>query len=709
MKAPPSASRFGADKLKTQLAALLQRTWLRYVVLALAGFCVHIPALQGQLIWDDEFLARDNPFIKSPLLILETFRHHLFPDSFSAHYRPVQNISLIPDYLIWNTNAYGFHLTNILLHVGSGLLLFSLLRKLFAPFFVARTTDGDSAEPLESKTSVVCAFLVALLWIVHPVHSAAVDYISGRADSLAFLFACGAWLLVLRARAARRTACAAIFGILAALSGLLALCSREIATIWCALFILHILFFERAMRRRTKLLLISGAVSVVGLYAGLRQLPEQRPVSTPPFGWTAPTRAVLMFRALGDYGRLMVFPTKLHMERTVFDANNYRDRNNWRDSVRSEYLSIIGLAAFVALVVGATRKGEHQRVRAFGASWFFLGYLPVSNLIELNATVAEHWLYLPSVGVLIFLTGCACELPRSYRRGAVALAAVAVIGFSARSIARSSDWITPQVFYERTLASCGASTRVAVNLGQIYSNNGEFARAELLFRRVLEVTPDYPVARNNLADALYRQGKKAEAEALFASSTAAARSVNKEYPRTWIAALNLARIQQQANNHAAALATIAKARADYPSNWEIISFQSELLRSTQGPDAAIQPIEDFARAHWWHYPSALALGRLYAEKGDAARAQTCLRHASRLDVHEVDALNLIAFINVGANQLENAFEAQRRAVARQPDQPRQHALLSDILTKMGKVDEARIAAAEVTRLRGVLASGIQAN
>ena len=100
-------------------------------MLALFGFIVRAPALQGELVWDDQYLAHDNPFIKSPLLILEAFRHYLFLDSFSAHYRPVQNISFILDYMLWNTNTYGFHLTNVLLHVLSGILLYFLLRKLF--------------------------------------------------------------------------------------------------------------------------------------------------------------------------------------------------------------------------------------------------------------------------------------------------------------------------------------------------------------------------------------------------------------------------------------------------------------------------------------------------------------------------------------------------------------------------------------------------
>ena len=86
------------------------------------------------MVWDDSFLVRDNPFIKSPLLIFEAFRHYLFLDSYSAHYRPVQNLSFIVDYFFWNGNVYGFHLTNLLLHIASGLLLYLLLGKLFVSF-----------------------------------------------------------------------------------------------------------------------------------------------------------------------------------------------------------------------------------------------------------------------------------------------------------------------------------------------------------------------------------------------------------------------------------------------------------------------------------------------------------------------------------------------------------------------------------------------
>src|SRR5215471_20691270 len=102
--------------LASSLARLSTKDWCRVSFIALLAILVHAPALSGELIWDDIYLAHDNPFIKSPLLVLEIFRHYLFLDSYSAHYRPVQNLSFIFDYFFWNDNTYGFHLTNILLH-----------------------------------------------------------------------------------------------------------------------------------------------------------------------------------------------------------------------------------------------------------------------------------------------------------------------------------------------------------------------------------------------------------------------------------------------------------------------------------------------------------------------------------------------------------------------------------------------------------------
>src|SRR2546430_6287083 len=124
------------------------------------------------------FAPRDNPFIKSPVLIVEIFLHYLFLQSFSAHYRPFQNISYIFDYLIWNTDPYGFHLSNVLWHVGSGILLYLLLARLLKGFI------GDSRRSFVS----IAAFFAALLWLVLPSHAPPSVFISARPVAPPFFF-----------------------------------------------------------------------------------------------------------------------------------------------------------------------------------------------------------------------------------------------------------------------------------------------------------------------------------------------------------------------------------------------------------------------------------------------------------------------------------------------------------------------------------------
>jgi tetratricopeptide (TPR) repeat protein len=666
------------------------------------GVIVRAPALQGQRIWDDQYLSLDNPFIKSPLLILESLRHNLFLDSFSAHYRPVQNISYFVDYFFWNTDEFGFHLTNVLLHVGSGILLYFLLRQLLASLCLRDMRLAVRDRVLKRTPWVSdAAFLVALLWVVHPVHSAAIDYISGRADSLAFFFATAGWLLLLRGRRTKQRFSQASFYALAAFSGLLALLSREIAVIWIVLFLAHVFLVERRLPRRFRIGAFVCCAGVVLLYFGCRQLPPQRIGAVQQPGWGAPVRAALMARALGDYARLMVFPVNLNMERTVFDPIGYQSNTTWRKEIRAEYLSILGLFLLAAFIFGSVKPGPGQHMRIFGAGWFLAAYLPISNIVQLNATVAEHWLYLPSVGFLIFVAGCALELPRRHWKIAAATALVATAALSARSYVRSTNWVTAETFYRRTLVAGGTSARTGLNLALIYSNRGQYAEAERILRKVLELAPDYPTAQNNLASALSHQGKTKEAEAMFALIDKKSLETRKDYPQTWIGAVNFARLRHNAGDNQGAIAILDKTRKDYPDVWETVSLESELVRETQGPEAALRLVENFARDNWWHYGATLALGRLYAQKNEAGLAEAALRRASWLDVHETEALRQLVFMRLCQNRFEEAVLTQRRAIARQPDEPRQYILLSNILEKMGRTQEARATLAKASHLRAL--------
>src|SRR6266404_9349209 len=146
---------------RARFIAFCGKQWPRYFFLGAIGFIIRLPAIQGQLIWDDIHLARDNPFIKSPILALEAFRHYLFLDSFSGHYRPVQNLSYMLDYFFWNTDPAGFHLSNILLHVAAGLLLYRLLTHLFGK--QAGLWEGD--DPGSARVGALAAFVISGIWM----------------------------------------------------------------------------------------------------------------------------------------------------------------------------------------------------------------------------------------------------------------------------------------------------------------------------------------------------------------------------------------------------------------------------------------------------------------------------------------------------------------------------------------------------------------
>jgi Flp pilus assembly protein TadD len=656
-----------------RVARFAQRSF-RCLLLVLLSFAARLPALQGKLIWDDRLLVQENPMIRSPLLIGEAFRHYLFPGEHSGHYRPVQTVSYVFDYLMWNTDTLGYHLTNVCLHVASAVLLYLLLEKLFG-----RLTNVG-------KATDVTAFLVAMIWAVHPVHSAAVDYISGRADCLAFVFAASAWLLYLRAREIA-TWYSGLYG-LAAIATLLSLCSRESGFIWMLLFVGSLFTFEKDVSRRHKAAALAVCVLIAATYFGLRHLPESRPDPLTAASWRPDMRTVLMLRALGDYTWLLFFPINLHMERSVVGAVRVAD-----------WLAIGGMLTSAALVYGAIRTGPGQRLRRFGACWFAVSYLPISNLFTLNATVAEHWLYLPSVGFLVFLAGVAMELPPRLRRVAPALAGLAVLALAGRSAIRSSDWIDPETFFRRTFAAGGSNSRIGVNLAVIYAEQGQHAKAEAILRKVLQVSPNFSLARNNLALALNEQGKTQEGEILLRNAAAQPKAERDGHPVTWDAALHLAQMQYQQGNTASALATLADAKQTFPDTWELVNLEANIRHETDGAEASHLLIQSFALENWWHYGAAVACGRDWAERGELEQAEVAFWRASWLDVHDAEALNMLAAVKMRENRTVEALAVQERALARQPDQPKQYFLLASMFESVGRDAEAREALAQLRRLR----------
>jgi len=663
----------------------LVRPWIVLALCIVAGFLAYAPALGGDLIWDDFYLVRENPFFRSPVFGLEVFRHYLFFDSFSTYYRPVQNWSYMLDYWIWRGNPLGYHGTNILIHSLSGFLLFLLLRRLLPA--LARGSADRAREEID-----LVALLVALVWVVHPVHNAAVAYISGRADSLAALFALTAWLLLLRALESTGPGKKWALGLLAAAALLVALCSKEIALIWLVLLLVHLLAFDRQQSWRAIWTVLTGAAGVFACYAVLHHLPGYRaPMEDgPPAPWDA--RVLLMLRALGDYTRLLFYPGRLYMERSISNTGIYASVAAWREHSGYEYLSILGLLAALAAIAGCMKMSPGRTWRIFGAVWFVVAFLPISNLFPLNAEVAEHWIYLASIGFLIFIAGAIFALPARGRMVCAGLMVLAIGGLAVRTAVRSDDWVDAETFCARTIASGGATPRILSALSSIYAQRADYQKQEQILRKTIAQFPEYAPARMNLGICLSRQGRKAEAEALLGATThAQADEISRQYPRTWPAAVQLAQLRRDAGHPDEALAVIREARGRFPETWELVRAESELLRETAGPAAAIPLVSDFAATHWWHYEAQSTLGALRNAAGQSDAAIAAFRAASRLDIYDGRALAGVAEIENARGRPEVALEIQAEAMERDPDRPQHYAELAAILEKLGRKSDAEAA------------------
>ncbi len=412
-----------------------------------------------------------------------------------------------------------------------------------------------------------------------------------------------------------------------------------------------------------------------------------------------PARMLLMFRALGDYSSLIFYPSKLMMDRTLTSPAMYVNPASWYSMARYEYLSIIGLAAVAMGAVLCVNTASGHRLRRFGAVWFLVAFLPISNLFPLNAQVAEHWIYLASIGYLAFLAGCVLLLAPRWQTIAAYASVFAVVAFGVRTGVRAGDWSDPVTFYQRTIEDGGGTPRIFGNLAATYGKRGDFAKQEDILRRTLAMFPTYAPARINLGVCLVNQGRATEAEQYLDIAKPAAEEASRRFPRTWSAALNLAGVRSKAGQTSEALEILAEARRRSPDTWDLAKYEASLIEREHGAKAAIVGIENYAATHWWHQDAWLTLGQLRGAAGDFQGAVDAMRQAGRLDVRDPRPFANIARLELSRNQPDAACDAQRMAIRRDPNQPSRYLFLAAILDQLGRKDEATAAMRHAADLR----------
>jgi hypothetical protein len=409
----------------------------------------YTPSLKGPFLWDDEALVVTNSFIRDWRLIPSFFSFSAWPTE-DAHsfYRPVQMISYAFDYSFWKLNPFGYHLTNVALHVGIGILLFFFIQLIVRNYF--------------------SAWMSSLLFAVHPLHTEAVSYISGRADLLAAFFILLTMIFYWYSLHAKGYK-AWIFTAGVILFFLCALGSKEISAFVILLF--PALFFilpESDKRVAGVTTLVCGALLTA--YIFLRSYFAAQSITYDIFAFSFGERVLLALRVFALYFVKIIAPLALHMEYIVLPP----------ESVFSAVFlaSALFLLSFIGVLALALHK---SKAGALGLIWYLIFLVPVLNLVPINATFSEHWVYIPLLGLALSVSAFSVRYKErlTKKRGRVffVLWIVFLLFFSGRTILRSKEWADPILFYAGILKYAPNNIKVRYNLGNEFLKRKSGAQA----------------------------------------------------------------------------------------------------------------------------------------------------------------------------------------------------------------------------------------
>ena len=575
------------------------------------------PALRDGFVWDDHALILRDPLIRSLQLIPEGFQHFLFTDATpSDFYRPIQRLTYTFEYCAVAFRPSVFHLTNILCHLAAAIAFF---------FFADELLRLLGASEGKRK---IATFFATLLWAIHPIQSGAVVYISGRADPLAAAFGfaglyCGirslrenkgkAWLLIIAATVAF----------------LLSALSKEIGLIFPLLWLVML-----AVQRNWIALRNAAAVAIFipVVYLSLRFPAEHIP--PPPARTAVPmlVRPILVARAAAEYAGLLVLPLDLHVDRDVetrpsgFSEASVT-RSSWRELQTLLGLIVLSSAAFWTF---RARKKPDVFVCLLLAA---ISYLPVSGIFLLNATVAEHWLYLPSAFLFLGVCLTTQALIENWRLESrtifsriVASTAILWIAFlAARTFIRTFDWKDQRTFLESAIAHGGDSSRMLTNLGALELTEGKLDAARKHLETALQKEPDQPFALLNLAAVATKQSDFKLAHEMLKRAL--------ESPLTAAKAHELLAVLENKETGTANLLRMRLAARTGPPDWAIERRYIKVLTETGDPERAIAELKIVLGTQWYRAESWQMLSELLAKTGQkeaAARADSIARD---FDVH----------------------------------------------------------------------------
>ncbi len=395
-----------------------------------------------------------------------------------SYYRPLFWISLAFDSMLWGAHPAGFHLTNLLLHWINGFLLFSLLRKL--------------------RISPVIAGCTACVWLALPINSEAVAWISARSYCLAAFFILLSALFAERFLETRRTSLLVIYG----LAALCALLSHEAGILVLPLTMLLAYALKKPASPAARMLY--GASIAAGLlYFGLKHLighpsVDYQPGTLIPFG-------IFFFKYIG----WLALPVHMSMERS----------SNTPENILS-IQAILAWAGMLGIFAAAIVLRRKQPMVAGGLAWTSIALAPFCGLVPIYQGMAERFLYFASAGLALLVVSLAFSIPKRARPIALSVVALWVMWSAWRLQVRLHDWADSVSLYQSSLEASPRSTKLSYNLGAVFENRGDLARADLAYRSVLRLQPNYEAAIAGLANLRLRRNDPKEAIDLYRKALA---------------------------------------------------------------------------------------------------------------------------------------------------------------------------------------------
>jgi len=468
--------------------------------------CIHISIIIGitcilysisfknEFVWDDPTLILRNDKIHHLTQIPKLFFIDFFdyetqdgPNS-GGYYRPLTMTSFALDWALWKGNVFGYHLTNLLLHLLNGCLIYGIIRYLLGPPSIA--------------------FWASLLFLIHPLQVDSVAYISGRTDLLAvfFLFLCLSFNF-LEEKAKEKKVWLWLAGLVAYSASLF---SKEIGIIVPLLLFIYFFAVKKENLRDTFLRLIPYVLITIG-YLILRNIALNLPpgeflAHLAGFHW----RFLSILIAWSQSMTLFLWPTPIYFERFQIHYEHF---------VPQMGVALLLLFGFFVLLLLLWKK--NRPLFFFGALFGF----PLLPLLQLHPLFVqeylfwtEHFFYLPSVGLftlLIYFIHSLISQNKSFILASSITGTVFVILFSFFTIGRISDWRNEEALFQKAIKHNPKSARAQNNLAITYDGQNKSQLAIQHFKEAIKLDPNSPGAYNNLGNIYKSLGEWDEAKEQF--------------------------------------------------------------------------------------------------------------------------------------------------------------------------------------------------